>query len=193
MNMLYERYMSLNIDGSWIGFETGDETPYFCTPLGAEILGWDNGIHYCFIEGFGEMVFCVNPETCCDHFVYPIASNFCDFLRLILATGNTNTLQQIIGCDKKTFEEFVNHPEEQQNKTRPEVTSILNTIRKELNIVPIDPPFEYVKNLQAMFPYEQIAFPNTYYDTLGIERPDGTAPEENSFEFEPVEIKFYKD
>ena len=50
--------------------------------------------------------FCVNPETCCDCFVYPIARNFCDFLGLILATGGTNTLQQIIWWDKKMQSKF---------------------------------------------------------------------------------------
>lgn len=192
MDILYEKYKKLKIDGSWIGLELGEETPYFCTPIGAEIIGRDNGIHYCFIKGFGDMVFCVNPETCCDYYVYPIARNFCDFLGLILATGNTNTLQQIIWWDKKMFEDFVNSPEEQENKVRPEVKSVLNIIRKGVDVAPVDTPFEYIKDLQNNFPYEQILFTNEYYDTLGIERPDGTEPEENGFEFEHVEIKFDK-
>ena len=188
MNLLYEKYKNLKIDGSWIGLEAGAQTPYFCTPIGAEIIGWDNGIHYCFIKGFGDMVFCVNPETCCDYNVYPIARNFCDFLGLILATGNTNTLQQIIWWDKKRFEDFVNSPEEQEYRVRPEVQGVLSTIRKGIDITPIDTLFEYIKDLQSNFPYEQIPFTNEYYDTLGIERPDGTEPEENGFEFRAVEI-----
>nr|WP_325296426.1 hypothetical protein [uncultured Oscillibacter sp.] len=188
MNLLYEKYKNLKIDGSWIGLEAGAQTPYFCTPIGAEIIGWDNGIHYCFIKGFGDMVFCVNPEPCCDYNVYPIARNFCDFLGLILATGNTNTLQQIIWWDKKRFEDFVNSTEEQEYRVRPEVQGVLSTIRKGIDITPIDTPFEYVKDLQSNFPYEQIPFTNEYYDTLGIERPDGTEPEENGFEFRAVEI-----
>ena len=188
MDLLYEKYKNLKIDGSWIGLEAGAQTPYFCTPIGAEIIGWDNGIHYCFIKGFGDMVFCVNPETCCDYNVYPIARNFCDFLGLILATGNTNTLQQIIWWDKKRFEDFVNSPEEQEYRVRPEVQGVLSTIRKGIDIAPIDTPFEYIKDLQSNFPYEQIPFTNEYYDTLGIERPDGTEPEENGFEFRSVEI-----
>lgn len=190
MNPLYEKYKNLKIDGSWIGLELGAETPYFCTPIGAEIIGWDNGIHYCFIKGFGDMVFCVNPETCCDYHVYPIARNFCDFLGLILATGNTNTLQQIIWWDRKMFDHFVNSPEEQEYKVRPEVKSVLNSIHKEMNVAPIDTPFEYIKDLQSDFPYEQISFTDEYYDTLGIERPDGTEPGKNGFEFETVEFKF---
>ena len=192
MNPLYEKYKNLKIDGSWIGLEAGAQTPYFCTPIGAEIIGWDNGIHYCFIKGFGDMVFCVNPETCCDYNVYPIARNFCDFLGLILATGNTNTLQQIIWWDKKRFEDFVNSPEEQEYRVRPEVQGVLSTIRKGIDITPIDTPFEYIKDLQSNFPYEQIPFTNEYYDTLGIERPDGTEPEENGFEFRTVEFKVDK-
>ena len=188
MDLLYEKYKNLKIDGSWIGLEAGAQTPYFCTPIGAEIIGWNNGIHYCFIKGFGDMVFCVNPETCCDYNVYPIARNFCDFLGLILATGNTNTLQQIIWWDKKRFEDFVNSPEEQEYRVRPEVQGILSTIRKGIDITPIDTPFEYIKDLQSNFPYEQIPFTNEYYDTLGIERPDGTEPEENDFELRAVEI-----
>lgn len=188
MDLLYEKYKNLKIDGSWIGLEAGAQTPYFCTPIGAEIIGWDNGIHYCFIKGFGDMVFCVNPETCCDYNVYPIARNFCDFLGLILATGNTNTLQQIIWWDKKRFEDFVNSPEEYEYRVRPEVQGVLSTIRKGIDIAPIDTPFEYIKDLQSNFPYEQIPFSNEYYDTLGIERPDGTEPEENDFEFRAVEI-----
>ena len=56
MDALYEKYKNLKIDGSWIGLEPGEETPYFCTPIGAEIIGWDNGIHYCFIEDFGDII-----------------------------------------------------------------------------------------------------------------------------------------
>ena len=192
MNLLYEKYKNLKIDGSWIGLEAGAQTPYFCTPIGAEIIGWDNGIHYCFIKGFGDMVFCVNPETCCDYNVYPIARNFCDFLGLILATGNTNILQQIIWWDKKRFEDFVNSPEEYEYRVRPEVQGVLSTIRKGIDIAPIDTPFEYIKDLQSNFPYEQIPFTNEYYDTLGIERPDGTEPEESGFEFRIVEFKVDK-
>ena len=192
MNLLYEKYKNLKIDGSWIGLEAGAQTPYFCTPIGAEIIGWDNGIHYCFIKGFGDMVFCVNPEPCCDYNVYPIARNFCDFLGLILATGNTNTLQQIIWWDKKRFEDFVNSTEEQEYRVRPEVQGVLSTIRKGIDIAPIDTLFEYIKDLQSNFPYEQIPFTNEYYDTLGIERPDGTEPEGNGFEFRTVEFKVDK-
>ena len=45
---IYEKYCELNIDGSWINLEKREENiEYFCTPIGADIIGWENGgIHY---------------------------------------------------------------------------------------------------------------------------------------------------
>jgi len=173
MDLLYEKYKNLKIDGSWIGLEAGAQTPYFCTPIGAEIIGWDNGIHYCFIKGFGDMVFCVNPETCCDYNVY--------------------TLQQIIWWDKKRFEDFVNSPEEQEWRVRPEVQGALSTIRKKIDVAPIDTPFEYVKAIQKDFDYSKIQYSDEYYEVTGIENPNGTNTSDKPLlEFEPVIIKVIK-
>lgn len=97
MSHLYQQYRALELDGSWIGLEAGNATPWFCTPIGAEIIGWDGAIHYCFVPGFAETVFCVNLENYGGHLVYPIARSFADFLSLLLAVGHTNSLQQVIG------------------------------------------------------------------------------------------------
>lgn len=192
MKTLYEKYKKIKIEGTWIGLAFEDNDQYFCTPIGAKVIGWDNGIHYCFIEGFGDMVFCVNPESCCDYYVYPVAKNFYDFLSLILATQNTNSMQQVILWDKQTFESFMNNPENIEYAAKKEVTDALNTIRMELGVMPMEKPFEYIKELQRGFPYEHICFSNEYYDTLGLERPDGTEADENGFEFDAVEFRFEK-
>ena len=71
MSHLYQQYRALELDGSWIGLEVGNADPWFCTPIGAEIIGWDGAIHYCFVPGFAETVFCVNPENYGGHLVYP--------------------------------------------------------------------------------------------------------------------------
>ena len=55
---------------------------------------------------------------------------------------------------------------------------VLDTIRKGLDAALIDTPFEYIKDLQSKFPYEKILFTDEYYDTLGIERPDGIVSED---------------
>lgn len=79
MEKLFEKFKKLNIDLTLIGLAEEEDHHYFCTPLDSKIIGWDNGIHYCFIKQYGEIVFAVNPDTCCDYYVYPIAKNFSFF------------------------------------------------------------------------------------------------------------------
>ncbi|MCI9443433.1 MAG: hypothetical protein K2P04_05640 [Oscillospiraceae bacterium] len=53
---LYEKYKKLGIDFSQLSLEPGDTSGgYFCTPKGAEVIGWAgvDGIHCCFVDGFG--------------------------------------------------------------------------------------------------------------------------------------------
>ena len=169
MNALYEKFQRLKVDTAYIGLAHEENTPYFCTPIGATIIGWDNGIHYIFIKGFGEMVFAVNPDTCCDHYVYPLAKSFLDFLSLILAVKNTNTLQQIIQWDRQQYLDFINSPGERAYASRQEVTEVLEAIRS-LGILPINNPFTYIKEVQKNFPYAKIPFRDEFYDVTGKER-----------------------
>lgn len=170
MKDLYKAFCELNLDSSGVGLSREEGERYFCTPIGAEIFGWDNGIHYCFIDDFGETVFCVNPETCCDYYTYPVARNFTDFLSLLLAVRTTNTMQQVICWDKKTFENFVSDPTEIKADSDPEIVYCHIEIREKLGIAPIENPFEYIKELQKDFPYQKIRFTDEFYDATGIER-----------------------
>lgn len=170
--MLYSKYKKINVDTSWIGLAKETDRRYFCTPIGAEIIGWDNGIHYCFIKGFGDMVFAVNPDTGCDYYVYPLAKSFSDFLGLILTTKGTNILQQMILWDKQEYLDFINSPDEVEWASRKEVTEVINAISSALDIIPIVQPFEYVKEIQGEFDYSKIAFSDEFYDITGIEKPN---------------------
>lgn len=91
MENIFDKFKKLNLDTSPIGLSIELREPFFCTPIGAQIIGWDNGIHYCFIKGFKEIVFCVNPETYCNYYVYPLAKDFTDFLRLLSSVGPQRT------------------------------------------------------------------------------------------------------
>ena len=104
MENIFDKFKKLNLDTSPIGLSIEFGEPFVCTPIGAQIIGWDNRIHYCFIKGFKEIVFCVNPETCCNYYVYPLAKDFTDFLRLLLSLKTTNAIQQVVWMDKDAFE-----------------------------------------------------------------------------------------
>ena len=176
---LLEQYRCLDLDGSLIGLEKGSETgDSFCTPIGMTVLGWENSIHYGFIHGYGEMVFAVNPESCADRYVYPLAKNFEDFLRLLLACGSTTAMEQIICWEREQYEAFLRDDPAPQGRKE-----LLERLTAELKLRPMSEPFDYVKELQAVFDSSLLRYSNEYYDTLGLERPDGTEPDSQETEF----------
>lgn len=187
---MYEKYCQLNIDGRWIGLEKSDMcVEYFCTPLDATVIGWENSIHYCFIKGYRDMVFAVNPESCVDKYVYPLAANFKDFLRMILACGSTTAVEQIIGWSKDQFEDFLHSD---NNKVFPEQAEILKIVAEELKLQSMEKTYEYVKAVQEQFDDKKIKYSNEYYDVLGLEHPDGSQGEQQMMAFEEVVFSFVK-
>ena len=69
---------------------------YFCTPKGARIFARSgvDGIHFCFVRGFGETVFAVSPMNGRENCVHPVAKSFRDFLRLLLALHDAAAIEQ---------------------------------------------------------------------------------------------------
>jgi len=187
---MYEKFCQLGIDGRWIGLEKSDMcVEYFCTPVNATVIGWENSIHYCFIRGYRDMVFAVNPETCVERYVYPLAMNFKDFLRLILACGSTTAVEQIIGWSKEQFEDFLHSDD---NAMFPEQKVVLDKIRSGLKLTTMENSYEYVKAVQEQHDDGKIKFSNDYYDTLGLERPDSSENDVQYMEFSEVTFSFVK-
>ena len=159
MSTLFERYRALYIDGSCIDLEYSGRRyePDWCYPKNAEPIGYENGIMYCFIKGYGETVFAANPESYnSDVHVYPLARSFEDFLGLILACGSANPPEQVIWMTRERFEEHVkNTLADTFSKNR---EAVLKRIREELGVEPISDPYDYVKSVQKDFDYSKIKF-----------------------------------
>ena len=110
MAAFYQKFLRKNIDLSPLSvMRREDNDPYFCTPKGASIFGWAgvDGIHFCFVRGFGETVFAVSPMNGGKDCVHVIARDFSDFLRLLLATGDSAALEQAWQWDEAQFDAFL--------------------------------------------------------------------------------------
>ncbi len=178
----FQRYEKLDLDGSRINLEKGEpKGGYFCTPKGARVIGWENGIHYCFIRGYGQMVFAVNPESCAEEYVYPLAANFRDFLRLLLSCGTTTAIEQIVWWTEEQFQKFI-----AEDETPPERAAVLRQIQEAFHLEPMEAPFQYVKALQAGFDRSRLRYADAFYEATGRARPDGTYVESQGFAFSPV-------
>ena len=134
---------------------------YFCTPKGARIIGWAgvDGIHYCRIRGFGEMVFAVSPMNVAPHYVHPLARSFADFLRLLLACGSCDALEQAWQWDEDQFEAFLS-----ENPPTQEQRAVLEELSRQTGLAPMDRPWQYLHRLQTEFDYGSIQYTQDYYD-----------------------------
>lgn len=112
-----------------------------CTQRGIG-FGWAgiDGIHFCFIRGFGEMVFSVSPMNTSPDYVHPVAENFTDFLRLILACGDVAAVEQAWMWNEAQFEAFLN-----ENPTTQEQQQTLSEISEKMNLLPMEQPWTYIK------------------------------------------------
>lgn len=160
---LYQKFKNLKIDHAAIGLrqQKANDTTYFCTPEGAKIIGWEgvDGIHYCFIRGFGEMVFAVNPSNAPGDYAHPIARNFEDLLCLLLSCGSMDAIEQAHMWDETTFYEYV-----KENQPGTEERAAMDVIKESLSITPMEKPFHYIKDLQAGFDGRRIRYPHGYCD-----------------------------
>jgi len=183
MKTLYQKFKQLPINFSAIGLEQGAAAgDYFCTPKGAEIIGWAgvDGIHYCFIEGFGDMVFAVSPCNLPGDYVHPLAESFEDFLRLMLMCSGLDAMEQVHGWSKELFEEYMT-----AIRVSPEQKEIFQMISEELSLEPMDFPFEYIKNLQKRFNYKSIPWTEEYREYVPEEAPEEVCLGEGEVAEEP--------
>lgn len=166
---VFECFSKLKLKTNLIGLEKTDGEDYFCVPVGAKIfatLGVD-GIQFCFIDGFDEMVFAISPDALNGKYVNPLAYTFVDFLGLVLGCKNANPIEQIYWQSK---EQFVTFLQEDMIGTTEEQNSVLAQLQTELGITPIVDPYDYVREVQASFDYSQIKYSDEYYEITGLPR-----------------------
>ena len=173
MNYL-NSYLRSKLDLSHIGFQRGvKESNYFCTPVLSKVIGWTgvDGIHFCTTKGFNEIIFAVSPENLPGNYVHPVARNFEDFLRLLLACYDTAAIEQCWFMDREVFDSFL-----EANQPDTEAQKCLSEIRKKYKLTPMEDPFAYMHKLQEEFNYDALRFPPEYYEIVEepAERP---APE----------------
>ena len=125
---------------------------YFCTPVGAIVFGWTgvDGIHFCKIRRFREMIFAVSPANAPGEYVHPIARDFRDFLRLLITLGDANLLEQAWMWDRSRFmtERKIVAAEED-----PERDEVIRRLIKKFSLTPMEDPYGYIHSLQDRFDY----------------------------------------
>ena len=165
---LYQKFLRKKLDLSPLDLNHGTDTTYFCTPQGAKVIGWAgvDGIHFCFIRGFGEMVFAVSPMNGPGEYVHPVARDFSDFLRLLLACGGTAAIEQAWQWSESEFQEFL-----WQQLPSTDQQRALDLVAETFELFPMEQPYLYLHKLQSEFDLNRIRFTKEYYG-LDLDEPD---------------------
>lgn len=158
-NDFFDLFPSSDIFGFFKGGE--NDSRYFCTPVGADIIGWTgvDGIHICRIPSLDtDMVFVVNPMSS-NNYVYPIARSLSDFLSLILFCTEFSPMEQPV-VQEKQFLDFI---EEIKKEQTDEKKQALQKLESQLHISPHFSPFQYLYDLQNAFDYNKIPYSKEYF------------------------------
>ena len=162
---ILEKFRKLDLDLGCLGLlaPMEDDEPYFCTPKGATLLGRAgvDGIHFCKVRGFGDMIFAVSPCNSPGEYVHPVARSFEDFLRLMLACNGTAAPEQGWQWDEKTFLDFLEEypPDEEQR-------AALDTLARSMELTPMEEPYRYLAELQHNFDSSQLKFRKEYCELI---------------------------
>ena len=134
---------------------------YFCTPKGARIFARSgvDGIHFCFVRGFGETVFAVSPMNGRENCVHPVAKSFRDFLRLLLALHDAAAIEQVWQWNAAQLEEF-----EQKHPSSDEQLAALDKLVFTFHLRPMAEPWKYIHTVQSGFDYGKLRFSEEFYD-----------------------------
>ena len=174
----YRQFLKTDVDLSPLGiFRTEAFEPYFCTPKGARVFGRSgvDGIHFCFVRGFGETVFAVSPMNGRENCVHPVAKSFRDFLRLLLALHDAAAIEQAWQWNAAQLEDF-----EQKHPSNEEQKAALACLAQTFELRPMAEPWKYIHTVQTGFDYGKLRFSEEFYDEAAPDMQD--APWRVSFE-----------
>lgn len=161
MKVNINAFRKTGIDLSHLGFNmNGEFEYYYCTPKNAEIIASSgvDGIHFCTVKQFGEMIFAVSPMNLGDC-VHPIARSFEDLLRLLLHCSDVAALEQCYAWDEEQYKAFLTDCPPTQKQQ-----AVSDEIKSKFGLEPIVDSFSYVKELQAEFDLSQIEYTEDFYN-----------------------------
>lgn len=162
--MLYQKFKNSSLDTSDIGLFSGpDDSNSVFTPSGAKILAWNGDIHFCLVEGFGEMVFAVDPNAPPGDCVHPVAQTLSDFFGLSAVVRNATLIAHCYRWSRSFFNEKA-----AAVKPTMKMRSVLRALENTYHPTKITDPYGYIYTLQQTFDYGSLPLHPNYFEWCPI-------------------------
>ena len=120
------------------GGAQGGQRPLFLHPKGANIFGWAgvDGIHFCFVRGFGTQIFAVSPANAPGNSYTRLRRILRIFSGCCWPAGDSAALEQAWMWDEGTFDTFLSG----KTRLRREQRSVLEQLSETLDLTPMEQP-----------------------------------------------------
>lgn len=164
--MLYQKFRRSSLDITPLGLVTGaDKSDSVYTPARARIVAWsrDLSCHFCQVEGFGGMVFAVDPSAPPGDCVHPVAKDMADLIGLLYACADASLIARAYRLSSYLFEA-------QRGSIRRDarMKAVLRALQNNFHPPVIDDPYGYITAVQQGFAYETLPLRADYFEWCPI-------------------------
>lgn len=163
---LYQKFRNSSLDTSPVGLFSGsDESGSVYTPAGARIVAWTGteGVHFCQVEGFGGIVFVVDPTAPPGDCVHPVAATLLDFIGLLIKCKDAALIAQSYQWSRTRFDELIGIIQPSMK-----MRSVLRALENTYHPTVIADPYGYIANQQKGFDYTSLPLQPDYFEWCPI-------------------------
>ncbi|MBQ9761591.1 MAG: hypothetical protein IJV82_00755 [Oscillospiraceae bacterium] len=163
----YRKFRYSCLDISPLGLITGpEESGSVYTPAGARIVAWalDSEVHFCQVEGFGGMVFAVDPSATPGDCVRPVAKSLEDFIGLLVVSKDAALILGAHTWSRSLFQQRMDSIVINDHKTR----SVMRAIENTYHPPKIADPYGYIVDIQQSFDYASLPLRPDYFEWCPI-------------------------
>lgn len=163
---LYRKFRASSLDTGTLGLWTGEATSdNVYTPSGSRVVAWcgEEGSHFCQTEGFGDMVFAVDPNAPPGDQVHPVAATLADFIGLLTVCRHADLILNAYRMSRYLFDHRIAGIV-LSYKTRSVLRALENTYHPPK---PSD-AYTYITGLQARFDYASLPLHPDYFEWCPI-------------------------
>lgn len=168
--MLYQKFRGSSLDISPLGLRCGSSvSDSVYTPTGARILAWlgDTDVHLCQVEGFGDMVFSVDPKAPPGDCIHPVSKTLADLIGLLTVCRHAQLITKAYQWSRTYFDRCM-----ASIRPDPRTQSVLRALENTYHPPKIDDPYGYISDLQKDFDYSSLPLHPEFFHWCPI-RPGG--------------------
>lgn len=164
--MLYQKFRRSSLDISPLGLITGpDESDSVYTPARYRIVAWakDMSFHFCQVEGFGSIVFAVDPCAPPGDCVHPVATDLTDFIGLIVTCADAGLIARAYQLSDYLFNKQL-----ASVRRTVRVNAVIRALSNNFRPSVIEDPYRYIADIQTSFAYDSLPLRSDYFEWCPI-------------------------